>query len=259
MSQPTTTSPAPRPAPAPDTAPPSRRRRWLLWGAVLAVLAVVAVLGGTRLYATYLAPEGAEPLALSEPTAAPEASGAAETEAAAPAEPIEVDGTWTVAPGSVAGYRLDEVLSGVDTTVVGRTLDVSGTVLIEEAMLTQAEVAVVTDTIETDQSARDAYFRRAVGSEEFPTATFTLTEPVDVGEVGTATGPAAVSAPGTLTFHGVSQDVVAELQVNRTATGVEVFGTIPVVLADYGLEAPDLGFVTVEPEGQIEMLLVLAR
>ncbi|MCU1431341.1 MAG: hypothetical protein JWP95_446 [Actinotalea sp.] len=257
MSQPTNVRTSTLAGP-PTVEAPRRRRRRLVWGAVLVVLGVVAVLGGTRLYASYLAPEGAEPLALSEPTASPEAPGEP-VAAAVVAPPIDVNGAWTVAQGSVAGYRLDEVLSGVETTVVGRTVDVSGTVAIDGGMLTQAEVVVVTDTVETDESARDAYFRRAVGSDEFPTATFVLTAPVDVAAVGDATAPVAVSAPGTFTFHGVSMPVVAELQVNRTAEGVEVFGTIPVVLADYGLEAPDLGFVTVQPAGEIEMLLRLAR
>ena len=41
--------------------------------------------------------------------------------------------------------------------------------------------------------------------------------------------------------------------------GVEVVGTIAVTLRDFDLEAPDLGWVVVEPTGTIEVRLLLAR
>jgi len=38
---------------------------------------------------------------------------------------------------------------------------------------------------------------------------------------------------------------------------VEVAGQIPITLTDFGLTAPDLGWVVVEPTGAIEVRLVL--
>lgn len=235
--------------------PPEHRRRWLVRTMVAVLVAVGLVVGGPWVYARFVVRDAPDPLAFSTPTPAQ----TAEPEADAVPEPVDVNGAWQVGPGSQAGYRLGEVLSGEQVTVVGRTETVTGTFLVEGGALTSAEVLVDTATIVTDESARDAYFRRALNTTEFPQAVFTLTAPVDVSAVGTATDVVPVAVVGTLTFHGVIQAVTANLEVRRTTTGIEVVGTVPVVLADYGLEAPDLGFVTVEPQGTIEMLLVLTR
>ncbi len=245
-----TTMSAPPPAPQ---LPPEHRRRWLVTTLVAVVVAVALIVGGPWLYARVLAPEARAPLTLTTPTATPSA------DPDAPPAPVDVDGTWQVGAGSAAGYRLGEVLSGEQVTVVGRTEQVTGSVTVQGGQLAQASVTVDTASIATDESARDAYFRRALDTTTFPEATFELTGPVDVSAVGTATTPVAVSAPGTLTFHGVSQPVTAELQVQRTAEGIEVAGQVPVELEAFGLDAPDLGFVTVEPTGAVELLLVLVR
>ncbi len=232
--------------------PPERRRRWLVWTVLSVLVAVAVVVGGPWLYARIVHGEETEPLALS--TASPTV-GATD----GPVAEIEVDGAWQVGAGSRAGYRLGEVLSGQQVTVVGRTEEVSGTVTIADGMLTAAQVVVDPATISTDESARDAYFRRALDTTEFPEATFVLDEPVDVSAVGSADDAVEVAATGTLTFHGVSRPAVAALQVQRTDTGIEVVGTIPVLLEDFGLGAPDLGFVTVDPSGEVELLLMLTR
>jgi polyisoprenoid-binding protein YceI len=125
--------------------------------------------------------------------------------------------------------------------------------------MTTALVVVDTGSIATEESARDAYFRRALDTSTFPEASFKLTEPLDVSALATAVQAVHLDAVGTLTFHGVSQPVTASLDVQRTAAGVEVVGSVPVVLEDYGLSAPELGFVTVEPQGTVEMLLQLTR
>jgi len=71
--------------------------------------------------------------------------------------------------------------------------------------------------------------------------------------------PLSVTAVGTLTLHGVPQPATAVLDVQRTAGGVEVAGQIPITLTDFGLTAPDLGWVVVESTGAIEVRLVLGR
>lgn len=238
--------------PAPQL-PPEHRRRWLVTTLVVVVVAVGLIVGGPWFYARVLAPDARAPLALTTPTATPS------VDPDAPLPPLEVDGTWQVGAGSAAGYRLGEVLSGEQVTVVGRTEQVTGSLTVAGGQLTEATVRVDTASIATDESARDAFFRRALDTTTFPEATFTLTAPVDVTAVAAATAPVAVAAPGTLTFHGVSQPVTAELLVQRTPEGIEVAGQVPVTLESFGLDAPDLGFVTVEPTGSVELLLVLVR
>lgn len=232
-----------------------RRRRWVLRSAVGVVVTVALVAGVPWVYARLLAPSRPAPLALSHAAA----SQAAEPPVPAAVEPGWLDGPWVVAAGSEAGYRLGEVLSGEPATVVGRTDDVSGSLEVHGGALVAAEVAVEVTTISTDESARDAYTRLALDATEHPVATFVLTETVDVTALATTADPVTLTVPGELELHGQARPVVAELQVRRTADGVEVAGQVPVVLADHGLRAPDLGFVTVDPEGLVEMRLDLER
>jgi polyisoprenoid-binding protein YceI len=232
------------------------------------VVVVALITGGPWLYAQLLAPEAPPPLALTAPVEGEDEPGAADPTEEATDEPtssvladgpVDVEGTWQVAEGSQAGYRLGEVLSGQEVTVVGRTDRVSGFLVVEDGVLTEAEVVVDAASVATDESARDAYFRRALDTSANPQATFVLTEPVEVSSIGASTDSQSVDVVGVLTFNGVSRPAAATLVARRTAGGVEVAGTVPVVLADHDLNAPDLRFVTVEPEGLIEVLLRLSR
>lgn len=229
----------------------AHRRRVLVRTLVGIALALGLIVGGPFVYARFLAPEPADPLTLSTPTAVatPEV----------PTGVVDIDGTWRVLEGSEAGYRLGEVLSGQSVTVVGRTERVTGEATVVDGVLTTVAVTVDAASIATDEAARDAFFRRALNTSEFPDATFTLTEPVDVSAIGQRDEVLTVSATGTLTFHGVTRPVMVEVEAQRTPTGVEVVGRIPVTLADFDLTAPDLGWVVVEPMGTVEARLLLGR
>ena len=229
----------------------AHRRRNLVRTLVGIGLALALIVGGPFVYARFLAPPPADPLELSTPTAAPTPE--------IPTGVVDIEGRWLVLEGSEAGYRLNEVLSGQDVTVVGRTERVTGEVTITDGALAAATVTVDAGTIATDEAARDAFFRRALNTSEFPDATFVLAEPVDVSALGQSDQPLAVTAVGTLSLHGVAQQVSVEIEAQRTATGVEAVARIPVTLADFGLEAPDLGWVVVEPTGTVEVRLLLGR
>lgn len=230
----------------------ARHRRLVLLRTLAGiVVALGLIVGGPFVYARFFAPEPADPLELSTPTAEPTPE--------VPSGVVDIEGTWRVLEGSEAGYRLGEVLSGQDVTVVGRTERVTGEMTITDGTLASASVTVDAGTISTDEAARDAFFRRALNTSEFPDATFVLSEPVDVSAIGQSDQPITVSAVGSLTFHGVTQPVTAELEAQRTPDGVEVVGRIPVTLRDFDLEAPDLGWVVVEPTGTVEVRLLLAR
>lgn len=219
--------------------------------AVVALLALAGIaVGGSALYAKIENDKAPDALALSTPTATTDGASPGLTEQ-------DLAGTWTVSDGSKAGYRVAEVLNGQDVTVVGRTSDVEGTVTIDGTSLSAADVTVSMTTITTDNSNRDGQFLDILKTSEFPTATFTLTEPVDVS--GVTEGTTSVQATGELTVAGVSAPVVVALDAQTTATGVEVSGSIPVTFSDFGVDAPDLGFVKVEDTGTVEMLLTLAK
>lgn len=217
---------------------------------VLAVSAVVVVgLGAT---AAIAGPAFYRDVIVGEPSAAPTVTV---TPGSTSIAADDVSGDWSIGAGSTAGYRLDEVLNGTDVTVVGTTDEVSGTVTVDGETVTAATVTVDVASIATDSGNRDQYFRNvALETEQFPTATFTLAEPIEAavpadGQVET------VQATGDLTMHGVTQRVTVDLQAALSGDGVQVSGSVPVTFSDYGVEAPSLGFVEVEDSGTVEFLV----
>jgi len=230
-----------------------KKRPWIpVAVAAVAVLAALAAIFGPQLYAQS---QGPAPAPLSVASSSSAASGAASSPAAADSTDT---GTWNVASGSQAGYRVKEVLNGADVTVVGRTEKVSGSATVSGAQLTKAKIEVDVASIATDSGNRDDYFRGTVmKADAFPTASFTLDAPVTIPALSSA--PATVEAKGTLELAGEKRDVTAKLQVVRDGAKVSVSGTIGLVLADFGITAPDLGFVKVENTGSVEFLVHLEK
>ncbi|WP_110589909.1 YceI family protein [Microbacterium suaedae] len=213
------------------------------------VVAGVAAVAGPIVYRDVMAGEAA-----SAPTISPAPESAGD-----PADPADVSGTWSVTDGSEAGYRVDEVLNGTDVTVTGRTSEVAGELVVDGLTLTEAEITVDVASIATDSAQRDAYFRdTALRAGEYPTASFSLTEPVTADEVPTG-GVQTFEATGELTIAGVSNEVSFELQAAFDGAEGQLAGAIDIVFADYGVEAPNLGFVSVEPAGAVEFQLTVAR
>jgi polyisoprenoid-binding protein YceI len=225
----------------------------------VAIVAAGAI-GGPLVYAATQEDAAPAPTVQAQPsTSAPSTSGAeASGSGVAPAAADAVDGTWTIGPGSSAGYRVDEVLNGADVTVAGTTSQVSGQVVIAGGDLTGGEVVVDMASVSTDSDRRDSYFRdNVMDVAANPTGTFAFTSPVDLPEL---TGqPVTVPVTGEMTLAGVTQPVQTELSIVRTATGVEASGSVPVTFSDYGVEAPDLGFVSVEDSGAVEFFVVLQQ
>ncbi|WP_115788363.1 YceI family protein [Arthrobacter silvisoli] len=230
-----------------------KKRPWILVTvAAVAVLAALAAIFGPQLYARS---QGPAPAPLSVAGSSSTASGATSSPAASDSSD---DGTWNVASASQAGYRIKEVLNGADVTVVGRTERVTGSATVSGTQLTAAKIDVEVASIATDSGNRDNYFRgNVMKADTFPTATFTLGSPVSIPALSSA--PAAVEVKGTLELAGQKRDVTAKLQVVRDGAQVSVSGTIDLVLADFGITAPDLGFVKVENTGSVEFLVHLDK
>jgi len=237
---------------------------------VLAVLvgAVVLVTGGTWAYIHVIRGDPPAPLTLGSTATATTVAGAStdatvsgtSTAPSAGGDPGSVDGTWKVATGSQAGYRVKEVLFGQSATAVGRTSAVTGSVDIAGTTVKAADFSVDLTTVASDESRRDRQFQgRIMETSTYPTARFKLTSPIDVGTLPPAGTQVKVNATGELTLHGTTKTVTVPLQVQRSGATVRVAGTIPIVFADYGIPNPSAGPASTEDHGEIEFLLALAK
>ena len=88
---------------------------------------------------------------------------------------------------SVAGYRVREQLANLpaESDAVGRTDQVTGSITLESSgsttTLTAGALTVDTTSITSDKSQRDNRMRdEGLQTDQFPTATFTLTKPVEI-------------------------------------------------------------------------------
>lgn len=234
------------------------RKKLIVIGIALVVL-IAGVWGGSAIYASLENDRAPEQLALSTPTAAASSTATESTTSGDTSTQTSaaLAGDWKISSGSQAGYRVKEVLNGQDVTVVGRTNDVEGQVTIDGTSLSAAQVTVSMTSVATDNNSRDSQFLGILKTSEFPTSTFTLTQAVDIAAI--TDGVASVSAVGELTVAGVTKSVTVSLNAQTTASGVEVQGSIPITFTDFGIAAPNLGFVKVEDSGSIEMLLQLNK
>ncbi|WP_133754248.1 YceI family protein [Naumannella halotolerans] len=225
------------------------RRKALLIGIPIALIVLIAAaVLVPRIYADSQNAAAPAPLEYT-PTAETGSEGA-------DADPATLDGEWSVGDGSGAGYRIEEVLNGADVTVVGRTEEVTGDVTIADGELSAGTVEVDVASITTDSDRRDSYFReQGMNTEEYPTATFEITEPVAL----TGASSEELQVTGELTMAGQTKELTGTFERTTDGENQVVTGALDVTLSDFGLEAPDLGFVTVEPDGQVEFLLQLAR
>jgi polyisoprenoid-binding protein YceI len=170
---------------------------------------------------------------------------------AAPASALE--GIWTVDPtigsfdyaaddfsGSWVGYRVQEELVGVGGTVaVGRTPDVTGSITLSGTTLTSADLAADLVTLQSDESMRDGQLRmQGIQTDLFPTATFVLTEPIELVAIPEENVAFDVMAVGDLTIHGVTTNVSIPLAAIRSGDIVGVSGSITFTWADFGMEQP---------------------
>jgi polyisoprenoid-binding protein YceI len=234
-----------------------RPRTWVIGVPIVVLLAVV---GGPFVYINFVKDDAPDRLSLDDTTATTGEPSSGDDEASAgTAADASIDGSYAVIDGSEAGYRVDEVLFGQDTEAVGRTSAVTGQLLITGTTLDSATFEVDLTSVSSDDDRRDNQFRtRIMDTSSFPTATFVLTEPVDLTSVPADLEEVTVSATGELTLRGVTNEVTFDLTARRNGEAIEVNGTIPITFADYEIPDASFGPASVGDTGEIEFLLVLA-
>jgi polyisoprenoid-binding protein YceI len=227
----------------------AQRRSWPRWLIGGVVLVVVLVVGGPFVYIHFI--EGPAPAKLSLST-----TTAPNTTTSGARAPLA--GTWKIGAGSTAGYRVRETLFGQHSTAVGRTSGVTGTMTITGTNLTAASFTVDMTSVTSDRGERDGQFQgRIMDTADYPTATFVLTDPIELAPVPKDGIITRYSATGRLTLHGTPKAVTIPLTAKRIANVIEVQGILTITFADYNINNPSGGPASVGNAGQLEFLLTL--
>jgi len=250
-------------------------KTWMKWAIAAVVVVVLAAVGGPFVYINFIKDDAPERLSLSEDLApassaatattttapAPAATSAPGTVAAAPtpattavaATPAAAE-SWTIeVANSTVGYRVVEVLFGQDTEGVGRTTAVTGQMTLAASQVTDATFEVDMATVTSDEDRRDNQFRgRLLSTDQFPTATFVLTVPIDLGNVPAEGAPVTATASGDLTLRDTTNPVTFDVQAQRSGGVIQVVGSTDIAFADYTIPQPDVPGITTQDHGLLE-------
>jgi polyisoprenoid-binding protein YceI len=250
------------------------------------VVLAVALAGAAGLWYLFFRPAGPAPVSLGSlpaVTASPAATGTATAVGADPSTdpPSSADpaattataggivGSWTVDPsigsgdtGTFVGYRVQETLATVGAQeAVGRTSNVTGTMTIDGTTITAVDITADLTTLQSDEANRDRQLQRqGIETGTYPTATFTLTQPIDIGSVPADGQVVDATATGNLTLHGVTKVVQIPLQARIDGGVITVVGSLPIQFADYNIASPQgMIVLSIEDHGTLELQLHFAR
>jgi polyisoprenoid-binding protein YceI len=182
-----------------------------------------------------------------------------------------LDGTWVVDTslgsfddfsGSFVGYRVQEELANVGAaTAVGRTPDVGGSLVLEGSTLTSVEIEADLTGLQSDSSQRDGQLdQQGIETARFPTASFQLAEPLELGAAPADGQTLSVVATGEFTLHGVTRTVEIPLQARIDGDVVTVVGSLEIVFADYDIAKPQsFRVLSIADVGVMEFQLLFLR
>ena len=244
--------------------PFDQRHSALLMLLAALLMAAAAIHGATAVYAQD------EETATESPAAEEATTDAAASDEAAAAGGI--DGTWSVDTeigsfegtdefdpfsGSWVGFRVNEVLERIgEAQAVGRTPAVTGSLAALGATIDSIVVEADLTAIRSDQARRDPAIQRALQTTDFPTATFESSGAVELPSVPVEGETFTATVPGTITIHGVAQDVSLDITGQRVGDVVLVVGALPVDFTSYGVTMPTAPIVvSVEDTGDLEWQL----
>lgn len=161
------------------------------------------------------------------------------------------------ATSSFVGFRIKEELASIGaTTAVGRTAGIEGSFTLTGTEISEAVFTADMTQIVTNATRRDRAVQRALDTDEFPTATFTLTEPIDIGEIPDDGETISSLASGDLEIMGTSRSIDLKLDAQIVGDLVVVVGAVDIVFARWGVEMPTApGVVSVENHGILEIQL----
>jgi polyisoprenoid-binding protein YceI len=228
---------------------------------IVGVVVLVLALGGGFLLFVNRTSDSPPPAALDPaPTTTAGEQAAAEGDGAA-----SPDGTWQVSDdgSSFVGYRVTEQLTFLSSPneAVGRSTAVTGTMQVAGDTVESARIEADLTQLTSDESRRDNAIRqRGLESEQYPTATLELAEPIRLASAPVQGEQVRGEGKGRLTVHGVTRDVDLDLRGRWNGDSIQVVGQLPVKMTDFEIEPPRFGpVVSIEDSLNVDFNLVFER
>ena len=130
----------------------------------------------------------------------------------------------------------------------------------------QLKVVVdLTQLQSTDAGAVHGNFQRdrfvgpmVLNTGSFPNATYQV-DSIAIPAAAAGGGQQALATHGKLTVHGVTKDVDVPMTGQVSGDKIEVVGSVAVDMTDYGIQAPSVGFTSVQPKLTVAFHVFFAR
>jgi polyisoprenoid-binding protein YceI len=237
----------------------TRKRRRLI-RLVIGAVAVVVILAVAAPYVYIHFIEGPAPAKLELPKVRATSSTSVASRGTARSS-SSLSGVWNVGSGSLAGYRVQEVLLGQNATAVGRTSEIWGSLTIAGSTVTKGTFTVNMASVVSDQSERNSHFDGPIMDvSQYPTASLTLSSPIALGAIPADGVVEHDNATGTLDMHGVTKAVAFRVSAERVGGEIDALANITIPFANWDISNPSIGgFVTTANSGTLEVLLHLTQ
>ena len=173
----------------------------------------------------------------------------------------------TISPLPNLDYRVREKLGFLpaESDAVGRTSQITGQASVTESRvgvrITAASFKVAVNTLKSDEAMRDQHIR-AIGlqSDEYPTATFVLSDPLSLPSSALSGRVVDVRVTGVFNIHGTARTETVPLQTALSNTTIHAVGSLTFPWSTFNMTAPSVaGFVSVSGKATMEFDLRLQR
>jgi polyisoprenoid-binding protein YceI len=218
-------------------------KRIVLWTIISLVAVCIIVVAGLLLFSGSIV--GPAPAPLQLPPLSP---------ATTSASTVSPDGTWSVGGGSLAGFRVPESFLTQSGTIVGRTSDVTGSLIISHHEISSGLFHVDLSKL-TIGGKQNASFFQLLETSKYPDATLTLTRPIVFSSLPTNGQTLSSQATASLAMHNITRAVTLTLMARSNGSVLEAVGSAPVLASEWGIQSP----FGVHNNAVIEFLVVLHR
>jgi len=178
--------------------------------------------------------------------------------------PRTPNGSWHIVPAKkvFVGYRIKELFGDaiLKRDAVGQAHAVTGTLTVASDRVSTAVVTADLTRLGSDRAARDAYVREhTLETATFPTARFTLSQPISLpATLKKGVSLKGLRATGRMLIHGVTRPITFTLDARWNGPTIDVVGSAPIVLRDYGITPPHNVIANVDDHGSVELDLTFA-